>query len=101
MGIWGFGKQHRLLAWQKTVLSNSPEKLVCSEDQLKKMTEGLVANDVRIINESIQIISVTKNAETLKSRQKLLAERIQHLEKLDSFINHKYKSLLASAKKWL
>ena len=99
MGIFDFGKQKRLLAWQKAVLSNSPDKLVCSEEQLKKMTEGLVANDVRIINESIQIISTTKSAETLKSRQKLLEERIHHLETLDPFVNHRYENLIAVAKK--
>ena len=101
MHLFGFGKHNYLLRWQKTVIVNSPDKLLYTEDQLAKMTEGLVANDVRIITESMSIIVSTKNAETRDSRKKVLCERIQHLEMLDAFVHHKHKDLIASAKKHL
>ena len=101
MKLFGFARQNYLLRWQKAIVVNSPDKLLYTEAQLTKMTEGLVANDVRIITESLDIIAATKNADTRKSRQKVLAERIRHLEMLNPFVHCKYKDLIVSAKQFL
>lgn len=99
MSIFGFGKQKRLLEWQKAVLTNSPDKLIYTEEQLAKMTAPLIANDVRIITESMEIVAATKNEETKQSRLALIAERVKHLETLDAFMQNKYSKLIAAAKK--
>lgn len=101
MRIFEFGKRRRLLAWQKAILANSPDRLLYSEEQLARMTEGLIAMDVRIITESFEIIHSTTNPRTRKLRQALLAERIAHLRQLSRFCGRKYDSLIASAKKLL
>lgn len=74
MGLFGFGKKKDLLSWQKAVIENSPDHVVQTEEQLRKMTDILVQNDVRIIRESMDIILSTKNLETKRSRQQIMAE---------------------------
>ena len=101
MGLFGFGKKKDLLFWQKAVIENSPDRVVQTEDQLRKLTNVLVANDVRIIQESIDIIQSTKSAETKESRCKVLADRIQHLEKLEPFADVSNKKLIQHAKQIL
>ncbi len=99
MKIFGFRKQKRLLEWQKAVLANSPDKLMYTEEQLAKMTEPLIANDVRIITESMEIVANTQNKDTELSRKRLIAERAKHLEMLDAFMQNKYSKLIAEAKR--
>lgn len=101
MGLFGFGKKKDLLSWQKAVIENSPDHVVQTEEQLRKMTDILVQNDVRIIRESMDIILSTKNPETKKSRQQIMTDRIRHLEKLEPFASTSNKALLQQAKKLL
>ena len=101
MGFFSFGKKKDLLSWQKAVIENSPDHVVQTEEQLRKMTDILVQNDVRIIRESMDIILSTKNPETKKSRQQIMTDRIRHLEKLEPFASTSNKALLQQAKKLL
>ena len=101
MGLFGFGKKKDLLSWQKAVIENSPDHVVQTDEQLRKMTDILVQNDIRIIRESMDIILSTKNPETKRSRQKVMADRIRHLEKLEPFVAVSNKALLQQAKKLL
>lgn len=75
--------------------------VVQTEDQLRKMTDMLVKNDVRIIRESMDVIPSMKNPETKKSRQQVMATRISYLEKLEPFVSSSNKALLQQAKKLL
>lgn len=101
MGLFGFVKKKDLLSWQKAVIENSSDHVVQTEEQLRKMTDILVQNDVRIIRESLDIILSTKNPETKRSRQQVMADRIRHLEKLEPFALTSNKALLQQAKKLL
>ena len=101
MGFFSFGKKKDLLAWQQAVIETSPDHVVQTEEQLRKMTDIMVQNDVRIIRESMDIILSTKNPETKRSRQKVMADRIRHLEKLEPFVTVSNKALLQQAKKLL
>jgi len=78
-----WNKKNNLLSWQRAVIENSPDYIVQTEEQLRKMTDILVQNDIRIIRESMDIILSTRNPETKKSRQQVMADRIRHLEKLE------------------
>lgn len=101
MGLFGFGKKKDLLSWQKAVIENSPDRVIQTEEQLRKMTDMLVQNDARIIRESMDIILSTKNPETRRSRQQVMIDRISHLEKLEPFAGDSNKALLQQAKKLL
>lgn len=101
MGLFGFGKKKDLLSWQKVVIENSPDYVIQTEEQLRKMTDMLVQNDVRIIRESMDIILSTKNTDTKKSRQQIMADRICHLEKLEPFASVSNRVLLQQSKKLL
>lgn len=101
MGLFSFGKKKDLLSWQKAVIENSPNHIVQTEEQLHKMTDMLIQNDVRIIRESMDIILSTENQETKRSRQQIMADRIRHLEKLEPFAAVSNKALLQQAKKLL
>ena len=94
-------KKKKLLTWQKAVIENSPEYVVQTEEQLRKMTDILVQNDVCIISESIDIILSIKNPEIKRSRLQIMADRIRHLEKLEPFTAASNKTLLQQAKKLL
>ena len=74
-----WNKKNNLLSWQRAVIENSPDHVVQTEEQLRKMTDILVQNDIRIIRESMDIILSTRNPETKKSRQQVMAARISHL----------------------
>ena len=95
MGLFRFGKKNNLLSWQKAVIENSPDHVVQTEEQLRKIT------DIRIIRESMDIILSTKNPETKRSRQQVIDDRIRHLEKLEPFAAASNKALLKQAKKLL
>lgn len=101
MGLFRFGKKKDLLSWQQAVIDNSSDHVIQTEEQLRKMTDILVQNDVRIIRESMNIILSTKNLETKKSRQHVMEARISHLEKLEPFASVSNKALLQQAKKLL
>ena len=101
MGLFSFGKKKDLLSWQKAVIENSPDHVVQTEEQLRKMTDILVQTDVRIIRESMDIILSTKNPEAKRSRQQVIDDRIRHLEKLEPFAAASNKALLQQAKKLL
>lgn len=96
-----WNKKNNLLSWQRAVIENSPDHVVQTEEQLRKMTDILVQNDIRIIRESMDIILSTRNPETKKSRQQVMAARISHLEKLEPFAAASNKALLQQAKKLL
>lgn len=94
MGLFDFGKKKDFLSWQKAVIKNGPDHVVQTEERLRKMTDILIQNDVRIIRESMDILLATKNLETKRSRQQVMADRICHLEKLEPFAEASYKALL-------
>lgn len=94
MGLFNFEKKKDLLSWQKAVIENSLDHVVQTEEQLRKMTDIPIQNDVRIIRESMDIILSTKNLETKRSRQQVMADRIRHLEKFEPFASVSNKALL-------
>ena len=46
--LFGGNKKQRLLDWQKTVMDNSPDRLVMSEQQLRQVSIQQAQNDLRI-----------------------------------------------------
>ncbi|MBQ6342566.1 MAG: hypothetical protein IJI41_05540 [Anaerolineaceae bacterium] len=80
-------------AWAAAVFETSPkhpEKI--DVELLKRITEMLVFQDLRIINESLDIIQKTRNADTKQGRIKLTLERYKHLKSLLPFVDDESQS---------
>lgn len=84
MGLFGKSKKE-LLIWQKIVLSNSPDKLIMSEKQLKQASNQLAENHLRIIHDCTKLISDTTNPEVFFSRLELLKEHGKALVVLEPY----------------
>ena len=88
MGILSrlFGNQSRLLAWQKLVLSNSPDRLVLNEQQLTQSTALIVEQDSKIINDCLKITQETVKPDVFFPRLELLKEKIAHLQMFEPYV---------------
>ena len=87
MGLLNYGKKSKLLALQKIVIVNSPNKLVMSEQQLHKQAENIANNDLRIINDCTKLIDSTINPNVFFERYDLLIERLKHLVLFQPYLN--------------
>lgn len=65
------------------------------------LTGVLIGNDVRIINESVEIAKMTKDPETRKRRYKLAQEKAKHLKSLEPFAKcDQLKALKEAQRAW-
>lgn len=80
------GKNIDLLDWQKTILPDSPDKLIMSQEQLQNESERQANEDLRIIQDCAKLISETLIPETFFSRLDLLKEKAKHLKLLEPYI---------------
>lgn len=85
VGLFGKSKKE-LLAWQKIVLYNSPDKLIMSEKQLKQISYQTAQNHIRIIQDCIRLIRNTTNPEVFFSRLELLKKHGKALAALEPYI---------------
>lgn len=76
-----------LLQWQKVIVTDSPEHLIMTEQQLQDATEQQVNNDIRIIQDSIKLLSETVNPDVFFSRLDLLKSTANHLQQLEPYID--------------
>lgn len=81
MGLFGKSKKE-LLAWQKIVLYNSPDKLIMSEKQLKQISNQSAQNHIRIIQDCIKLIRHTTKPEVFFSRLELLKKTRKGISRL-------------------
>ena len=88
MGIFSslFGNQNRLLAWQKLVMPNSPDRLVLNEQQLTQWTVVITEQDIKIINDCLKITQETVKPDVFFSRLELLKEKIAHLQLFEPYV---------------
>lgn len=78
-------RQEYLLSWQKMVLSDSPNKLIMTEQQLKSITEQQAENDLRIIRDCIELVAKTTKPDVFFLRLNLLVEKANHLISLEKY----------------
>ena len=79
-------KRSELLRWQHIVIPDSPNELIMTEDQLKAISQQQAANDLRIINDCINLIETTLKPDVFFMRLKLMHKRSIHLCSLEPFI---------------
>ena len=88
MGLFGFGKKKKyLLEWQKVVMTDSPDRLITTEQQLRQISEQQASNDLRIIADCTKLLKETINADVFFSRLELLKETSKHLTLLEPYVN--------------
>ena len=86
-------------AWAAAVFESPPkhpEKIDVA--LLERLTEMDVFQDLRIINESLDIIQKTRNADTKQSRIELTLERYKHLKTLLPYVDDESKSKIMTAR---
>lgn len=93
MGLFDFltgklnGKNEKLLQWQNTIMQDSPNRLIMTEEQLKAATIQQANNDLRIINDSASLVEKTTKPDVFFTRLNLLIEKSKHLASLERFIS--------------
>ena len=92
-------KDAYLKQWADTVFENGAGNRVYTEDMLQQLTDQLAGNDLRIIQESADIVARTRSEETKQKRQKLMKERYAHLMTLEPYLNETHKEQFSEAKK--
>jgi hypothetical protein len=78
-------KKADLLALQKIVLANSPDKLIMSEKQLKNMAYQMAENSLRIVQDCSRLLQATVKPEVFFERLQLM---ILHSSNLAILENH-------------
>lgn len=87
MGLFNFGKKREyLLNWQRAVMTDSPNKLIMTETQLKQASVQQAENDLRIIQDCIKILGTTTKPDTFFSRLDLMKKTATHLVKLEPYV---------------
>lgn len=79
-------KGEHLLQWQNTIMKDSPNRLIMTEQQLKTATIQQAENDLRIINDCHKLLQSTKNPDVFFMRLNLLVEKSKHLCTLEKYV---------------
>lgn len=92
MGLFSFlfggnKKKKNLLALQRLVMKDSPNRLVMSEKQLNSAAIRLAKNDLRIIKDCISLVSNTDKPSVFFSRLDLLEKTSHHLMLLEPHVS--------------
>lgn len=76
-----------LLQWQRVIMKDSQDKLIMTKQQLKLATEQQAQNDIRIIQDCINLVNQTTKPDVFFPRLSLLKEKVEHLLKLEPYIS--------------
>lgn len=79
-------KEH-LLRWQNVLMTDSPNKLIMTEQQLKAATMQQAENDLRIIQDCVKLVEKTTKPDVFFMRLNLMVEKSKHLASLEEYIN--------------
>lgn len=71
---------------QKVVMENSPDRLVMTEKQLYAAAQQQAQNDLRIINDSLAIISKTTKPDVFFSRLEVMQRQSGHLMLMEPYV---------------
>lgn len=85
MGLFSLGKNNKLIEWQNALLEEPVNKLIMDEQRLKKETEIKLQNDIRVINDSTQIISKTIKPDVFFERLFTIEIKTNDIVKLEKF----------------
>ena len=81
-------KKQFLLKWQQVFMPNT-QKLILSKSQLMGMSEALIDDNLRIINDCSEILQKTVNPDTFFGRLNLMLYRTQEMMILEPYVSFK------------
>ena len=93
MGLFDFFKKNQmnkldLIEWQNIINRSNHDKLLMSKKQLLDFTYNIyIPQEIRIINDCVNLINDTKTIDVYFPRWDLLIERLTELSKLEKFIS--------------
>lgn len=76
-----------LLKLQRIVMKDSPDKLICSEAQLKDIAFQSAENSIRIVHDCSKILQETTNPEVFFDRFRLFSEHTFNLSLLEPYVS--------------
>lgn len=79
-------RRNRLLQWQRLLMTDSPNELIMTEQQLKSLTAQQASNDLRIIKDCAKLVESTLKPDVFFMRLNLLVEKSKHLASLEPYI---------------
>lgn len=100
MSLFAFlGGRHDKKAWGRALFAAGcrlPDKP--DTKKYEKITDQIIRNDCRIIQESARIIQSTKSPDTRSKRKMIMFSRYSHLSSLEPYANREQKALIREAK---
>ena len=87
MGLFNFGRKTELLQWQKFVLTDSPDRLIMTEKQLRDETIRRAKRNLEIANDCSKIIQTTTKPTVFFSRLSLFKEKLIDLNECEKYID--------------
>ena len=90
MGLFGIGKNQKLLRLQKLVVANSPNRLVYSEKQLYSMANRTVQRELKIIQDCVELVNHTVKPDVFFSRYDSLLESLCYLIQFQPYIKFQH-----------
>lgn len=99
MGLFGIGKNQKLLKLQKVLVDNSPNRLVYTEKQLYSMANRTVQRELKIIQDCVELVNHTVKPDVFFSRYDLLKDKLAFLSKLQPYVDFKHNTPSATLSK--
>lgn len=98
--MFGVNARADIRAWECALFEGKNTPLMMPDTNLyAQLTEQQIANDCRIIEDSVKIYVSSSNEDTRKMRRKLAKERYKHLQQLKPFADGKQRRLIKEAEK--
>lgn len=100
MSIFAFlGGRHNKRAWGQALFAAGC-KLPAKPDtkRYEKVTQQIIQNDCRIINECARMIMTTKSDAVRSKRKMIMYSRYTHLSHLEPYANRKQRTMIREAK---
>ena len=87
MGLFNFIKKQNLLNLQRLIVANAPNnRLIMSENQLKRQAEQKAQRELKIVYDCQHLINTTVNPEVFFKRYELIKEKADYLLKLSPYV---------------
>lgn len=81
-----FSGNYELIEWQNAVMASKSQKLYATRKQLEAATVQMVADNMRIFDDSANIINSTTKPDVFFSRLELAEEKLANLVNIEPYI---------------
>lgn len=96
MGLFGFSKKEKA-TWASIVISGIKPGMQIDDALLKKATDIYIAQHIRILNDSVNLVLTSKNKKTQAERYELALQHYGALAKIQKYADKKQKKAISDA----